>query len=83
MAVHTYNIDTVTGIAQGGDVLVTVNGNADGTLFSITFFQSEVSAMTLAQLKTFAKNLIDAQAFPPQPTLNPTLAGFAGAKFTQ
>lgn len=83
MAVHTYNIDNITGVPQDADVLVTVTGTSGGLNFSIQFLQSQVIGMTVAQLKTFAKNLIDAQLFPVAPTLNPALAGFAGSSFTQ
>lgn len=83
MAVHTYNIETITGIAQGADVVITVTGTGDGLPFSFQFYQSAVVGFTVAQLKVFAKTQIDNILFPVLPTLNPTLAGFAGSSFTQ
>jgi hypothetical protein len=84
MAVHTYVVAPLTSQPNAsGDILWTCTGTADGVPFSVQFFNSAVSSMTISQLKTFVKSLIDAQVFPVFPAPSGVLVTFQGGTFTQ
>jgi hypothetical protein len=84
MAVHTYIVNPLTVANQTAtDVLWDCTGTADGLPFDVQFWQSAVAAMTLAQIKTYVKSLIDAQVFPVIAQPSGTLANFNGGTFTQ